>query len=99
MMTSNVSTSTQTETWVQSEGFYVRDDGYWLVEKEQMPELVSFQPFQGVAPIYCTCLAIKDGYAVIDVPEATSDTNALTDWYPHADEHQLIVPEKLLRPQ
>lgn len=99
MMTSNVNTSSETETRVQSEGFYVREDGYWEPENREIPALVSFQPFEAVSPIYCKCLAIADGYAVIDIPEAKSDTNALTDWYPHADEHQSIVPEKLLRPQ
>jgi hypothetical protein len=86
------------ETWIQNNGYNPR--GWdWLDGDEEYPIAVSFEPFNGVWPIYCDCHWIVDELAVLHIPEKKEETFSHTDWFAPREECWIITLEKFIQPQ
>lgn len=87
------------ETWIQSDGYNPREWDWPKRNNADFPIAVSFEPFNGLWPIYCDCHGIINGIAVLNIPEKSDDTLKQTDWFPPSDECWILTSEKFIRPQ
>lgn len=94
---------TEAETFIVSDGLNPRDDE-WDIDWDERIGVegggiaVSFDPYHGLYPVYCSCLGVSGEYALLKVPPKSDEPHPPTDWFPVEGWSWVIVPEKYIRP-